>query len=80
MEYRPNSNPENSVGIRPESPILTLTEHYLLSCAVNLWDRSKYATKSTKETRLRSFIIHDWPHGLQPALNASSDAGFFFRR
>ena len=68
MEYRPNSNPENSAAIRAESPILPLTEHYVLSRATNVWDGPKYATYRTKGARLRSFVIHDWPLGLDPKL------------
>lgn len=37
-EYRPNSNPENSVGIRAESPILSLTEHHVLPHAIKVRD------------------------------------------
>jgi len=35
MEYQPNSNPEKSAGIRAESPILSLTDHYVLTRAIN---------------------------------------------
>lgn len=63
MEYRPNSNPENSASIRAESPILSLTEHNVMNRAMNRWDGPKYTTYSTKDARLRSFVINDWPHG-----------------
>jgi hypothetical protein len=78
MEHRPNSNPENSAVIRAESPILSLTERYILTRVTNLWDGSKYVTYRTKEARVRSFIIRDWTHVLDPAPNALSDACFFF--
>jgi len=78
MEYWPNSNPENSASIRGKSTILSLTEHYLLTRATNVWDGPKYATYRRKETRLRSFVIHAWPLGLDPAPSVLSDAGFFY--
>jgi len=78
LQYRPNSNPENSAGIRAESPILSLMEHYMLTRAANLWDGPKYASYRRKEARLRSSVIHDWPLCLDPAPIALSDAGFFF--
>jgi len=79
-EYRPNSNSENSTCIRAESPILSLTEHYMLNHAINCWDGPKYTTYNTSDARLRSFVINDWPHDLQPSPNALSEAGFFYTR
>ena len=41
MEYQPNSKPENSdksTGIIVESHNLLLTEHYILTRAINHWD------------------------------------------
>jgi len=78
--HRPNSKPDISADIsRTESPILLLTQHYVLTNATNDWDGQNYMTYSTKGARLRSFIIHDWPHVLEPAPSALSDTGFFYR-
>jgi len=78
MEYRPNSNPENSAGIRSELPILSLTEQYALTRCINLWDRPKYGTYITKEACLRYFVILYWSHGLHSAPNALNETGYFF--
>jgi hypothetical protein len=78
MEHRPNSESDTSTGIRAESPILSLTEHYVLTHATNQWDGPKYVTYSTKGERLRYLIIHEWSHVLEPAPNTLSDPDFFF--
>ena len=79
MEHRPNSNPDTSSDVsRSELPILSLTEHYIPSHGTNQWDRPKCVAHSTKGARLRSFIIHDWSHVLQPPRSALSDIDFFF--
>ena len=70
MEYRPNSNPENSSA---ESP----TEHYVMNRAINFWDGPKFINCSTKEARLRSFVIYEWPHDVIPTPDALSQTGFF---
>ena len=75
MENKSNSKSDTSS--RAESPILSLTEHYVFNRATNQCDGPKYVTYGTKEARLRSFIIHDWPHVLDPATSALSDAVFF---
>jgi len=80
MKYRPNSNPENFAGIIAESAILSLPEHCVLTSAINPWDGPNYATNSTYEARLRSSVIYDCPHGLNPGTNTLSDAGFFLHR
>ena len=79
-EYRSNSNPQNFIDIRGESPIFSLTETYVLTRAIIHWDGLKYAYYSTQEARLKSFVIHDWPQGLNAKPNALSDAGFLKRR
>ena len=77
MEYRPNSKRDPSADIsKVESPILSLTEHYIITRTINQWVGPKYLTYSTQEARLRSFITYDWPHVLQPTPSALSDAGF----
>jgi len=49
MEHRPNSNPDTSSDVsRAELPILSLTEHYILSHGTNQWDGPKCVTQSTK--------------------------------
>jgi len=63
MEYSPHSNPENSASVRAESRVLSLTGHYVMNRATNHWEGPKYITYSTKDARLRSFAINDWPHG-----------------
>ena len=70
MEHRPKSNPENS---RAES----LTKHYVMNRAINFWDGPKFITCSTKEARLRSFVVYEWPHDLNPTPDDLSEAGFF---
>ena len=79
MEHRLNSKPDTSaVFSKSESPIPSLTEYYILTRAINHWDETKYVTYSTKEASLQYFIIHDWPHVLEPAASALSDASFSF--
>ena len=78
LEYRPYSNPENCESDRAESSVLSLTEHYVMNSAINHWEGPKYITYSTKDARLRSFVINDWPHGLNSAPNALCEAGLFF--
>jgi len=79
MEHRPNSKSDTSADIsRAESHILSLTEHCVLIHAINQWTGSKYVTYRTNGSHLRSFIIHDWPHFLEPEPSALRDAGFFF--
>ena len=78
MEYRPYSNPDNSESVRVESPVLSLTEHCVMNRAINHWEGQKYITYNTKDARLRSFVINDWPHDLNPAPNAFREAGLFF--
>jgi hypothetical protein len=42
MEHRPNSKSDTSADIiRAESPIRSLTEHYVLNRAINQWDGPK---------------------------------------
>jgi len=50
MEHRPNSEPDTPS--EAESPILSLTEHYILNRAINKWHGPKYVTYNTQETRL----------------------------
>ena len=76
IEHRPNSKTDTSADNRAESPILSLTEHYVMTHTINQWVGPKYLMYSTKGTCLRSFIIHDWSHVLETALTVLSDAGF----
>ena len=76
MQYKPNSNPENSGGIRTESLILRLTEHFVMNRAMTRWDGPPYTSYSTNEARLRSFVITNWPQGMKPAREILSAAGF----
>jgi len=79
MEHWPNSKSDTTADISgAESTTLSLTEHYVMTHAINQSDGPKYVTYTTRGARLRTFIIHDWPHVLEPALSALSDAGFFF--
>lgn len=74
MEYRPNSNPENS-----KSTNLSLTEHYVINHVISCWNGPRYSTYNTSDARLRSFVINEWPHDfLHPTPNALSEAGFFY--
>jgi len=42
MEHRPSSKSDTSADIsRAESPILSLTEHYVMTHAINQWDGPK---------------------------------------
>ena len=59
MEHGPNS--KSDISSKTESPILSLTEYYVLYRAINLWNGPKYVPYNTKEARLRSFIFHNWP-------------------
>ena len=77
-DYRRNSNPENSASIRAESPILLLTEHYVMNRATSFWDGPKFTIYSSKDARLRYFVISNWPHDLKPVPDALCKAGFFF--
>ena len=57
MEHRPNSKRDPSVDIsRVEWPILSLTENYVITRAINQLDGPKYETYSTQVTLLISFI------------------------
>jgi len=79
MEYRPNSKPEeNSIALNTESFPLPLSEHYILTRAVNVWDGPKFVTYRTNDARLKSFVIHEWPLEWHPKPSALSDAGFFY--
>ena len=78
MEYRPNSNPEGSERVRAETLAFFLTEHYVMNRAINQWEAPKYITYDRDDARLRSFYTNEWPHGLNPAPNAFSEAGLFF--
>jgi len=52
MEYRPNSNPEMSAGIRAEPPILPLTERFVMNRrAMTRWDGPTYTSYSTNAAR-----------------------------
>jgi len=59
MEDRPNSNPENSAGIRTESPILPLTEHFVINSVMTRWDGPTYTSYSTNGAGLSSFVINN---------------------
>ena len=75
MKIQPNSIPDTDPYSIARS---SLTEHYFQNHTIEQWDGPKYETYGSKEVRLRSFIIHDWPHVLEPAPSDLSDAGFFF--
>jgi hypothetical protein len=75
MKIQPNSIPDTAPSSIARS---SLTEHYFQNHTIEQWDGPKYETYGSKEVRLRSFIIHDWPHVLEPAPSDLSDAGFFF--
>jgi hypothetical protein len=80
-EYRPNSRSENSTSL----PLQSLKQHsvleyYVLTRATAYWGGPNYVTYNTKSSRLRTFVIHVWPHILDLTLNALSEAGFFFTR
>ena len=75
MKFQPNSIPDTD----PSSIVRSsLTQHYFQNRAIEQWDGPKYETYGSKEVRLRSFVIHNWPHVLEPAPSDLSDAGFFF--
>jgi len=79
MQYRPNSKPEEkSTALNTESFPLPLSEHYILTRAVDVWDGPKFVTFRTKEARLKSFVIHEWPLEWHPKPSALSAAGFFY--
>ena len=79
MEYRPNSKPEEKwTALKTESVPLPLSEHYILTRAVDVWDGPKFVTFRTKEARLKSFVIHEWPLEWHPKPSASIAAGFFY--
>ena len=78
MEHRPNSIPEIYERVRAESPSLSLIDHYVKNRVITRWEGPKYTSYNTKDARLRSFIINDWPHDLNPTPEALCEAGLFF--
>ena len=78
MVIRPNSILDTNPSSIARQSILSLTEHYFINRAIEQWNGPKYETYGSKELRIRSFIIHDWPHVLEPAPSDLSDDGFFF--
>ena len=78
MEHIPNSIPEVYELVRAETPNLSLIELYVKNRAITRWEGPKYTSYNTKDARLRSFIVNDWPHGLNPIPEALSEAGLFF--
>ena len=79
LEHCPNSIPEGHTLVRPESPNLSLVELYVKNRAITHWEGPKYTSYNTKDARLRSFIVNDWSHGLNPTPEALADAGLFSR-
>ena len=87
MEYRPNSVPENSTSIKAESSphplesplnsLIEVMEHYVLKNITGSWDRPKHKSYITKEERLRSYVLHEWPRDVIPITDALREAGFF---
>ena len=61
MVIRTNSIQDTNPSSIAKSSILSLTEHYFLNRAIEQLNGPKYETCGSKEARLRSFIIHDWP-------------------
>ena len=51
--------------------------HYVLQRAMNSWDRPKHISYITKEERLRSYVLHEWPRDVIPTTDALSEADFF---
>ena len=78
MEHRPNSIPEGYERVTAHSPILSLVDLFVKKCAITRWEGPKYASYNTNAARLRSFIVNDWPQGLNPTPEALADAGLFF--
>jgi len=79
MEYRPNSKPEEkSTALKTESLPLPLSEHYILTRAINVCDGPKYVTYRTNYVHLKSFFIHEWPLERHPKTSALSDAGYLY--
>ena len=74
MKIQPNSIPDTDPSSIAKS---SLTEHYFQNLAIEQWDGPKYETYGSKVVRLRSFIIHDCSHILEPAPSDLSVAGFF---
>ena len=89
IEYRPNSRPEHSYDIppdtsrlnptppdvRPDSSNSALTEHLVLKRSIKQWQSPRHPAYSSLSAMLRSF--KDWPHGETQTPAYLSEAGFF---
>ena len=54
-----------------------LAEHYLLKQAIGSLDVPKHISYATKEERLRSYVLYEWPRNVIPTPDVLSEAGFF---
>ena len=71
----PDSAPENSTSIK--RPIETILNLLMEVCDRQMLRDSWNGPFSSKEERLRSYDVYQWPRDVKPKPDALSEAGFF---